>query len=91
MDKFKEFYLQRNEDESGISGTGIVARGIVMPSGKAVLEWQTFHTSLCIYQNITDVEAIHGHNGKTLLIMGSPPTNEKPTDKPKKRKKPKEE
>ncbi len=78
MDTFKEFYLQRIEDESGISGTGIVARGVVLPSGKAVLEWQTFHTSLCIYNNVQDVEAIHGHNGKTLLVMGSPYPEEKP-------------
>ena len=76
MDTFKEFYLKRIEDESGVSGTGIVARGVVLPSGKAVLEWQTFHTSLCIYQNIQDVEAIHGHHGKTLLIMGNPNDNE---------------
>lgn len=71
-EQFKEFYLQRNEDESGVSGTGIVARGIVMPSGKAILEWQTFHTSLCIYSNISDVEQIHGHGGKTLVVMGTP-------------------
>lgn len=72
MDTFKEFYLQRIEDDSGVSGTGIVARGVIFPSGKAVLEWQTFHTSLAIYQNIQDVEAIHGHHGKTLVVMGSP-------------------
>lgn len=73
MDTFKEFHLKRIEDESGVSGTGIVARGMVLPSGKVVLEWQTFHTSLGIYNNIQDVEAIHGHHGKTLVIMGSPP------------------
>lgn len=72
MEGFKEFYLLRKEDETGISGTGIVARGVIFPSGKAVLEWQTFHTSMAIYSNVSDVEAIHGHNGKTLLIMGSP-------------------
>ena len=77
MDTFKEFYLQRNEDESGVSGTGIVARGVVFPSGKVVLEWQTFHTSLCIYQNLSDVEAIHGHGGKTVVIMGLPPVQKK--------------
>jgi hypothetical protein len=84
MDTFKEFYLKRIEDENGISGTGIVARGVVLPSGKAVLEWQTFHTSLCIYNNIQDVEAIHGHGGKTLLIMGCPNQEEK--SKPVKKK-----
>lgn len=78
MDTFKEFYLKRIEDESGISGTGVVARGTILPSGKVVLEWQTFHTSLCIYNNIHDVESIHGHNGKTLVIMGNP--NDKAKD-----------
>lgn len=86
MDKFKEFFLQRLEDESGISGTGIVARGMIMPSGKVILEWQTFHSSLGIYNNIGDVEAIHGHNGKTLVVMGSPPEEVK-APKPLKKKK----
>lgn len=72
MEEFKEFYLQRLVDETGISGTGIVARGVVFPSGTCILEWQTFHSSLAVYKNVADVEAIHGHNGKTLLIMGSP-------------------
>jgi len=94
MDKFKEFFLKRIEDESGISGTGVVARGTVFPSGKVVLEWQTFHTSLCIYQNLSDVEAIHGHNGKTLVVMGSPDEVAKlsaTAEKPKRSRKKKEE
>lgn len=81
---FKEFYLERLEDESGISGTGLVARGVVLPSGAVVLEWQTFHSSISIYKNFSDIEAIHGHGGKTLVIMGSPP-------EPKLRKKRKSE
>jgi hypothetical protein len=80
MDAFKEFYLKRIEDESGVSGTGIVARGVVLPSGKAILEWQTFHTSLGIYNNIQDVESIHGHHGKTLVIIGCPSSNESKAD-----------
>jgi hypothetical protein len=72
VDKFQEFYLLRLEDETGISGTGLVARGCVFPSGAVVLEWQTFHSSICIYKNISDVESIHGHNGKTKLVMGVP-------------------
>ena len=90
MDRFHEFYLQRNEDVSGVSGAGIVARGMIFPSGECVLEWQTFHKSLCIYKNIADVEAIHGHHGKTKVVMGSPADdtdNKAPTqDKPKKKK-----
>lgn len=87
MDTIKEFHLVRIEDESGISGTGIVARGVVLPSGAAVLEWQTFHSSVCLYKNIGDVEAIHGHGGKTILVMGPPPV----TKKPKKTKKKKDD
>lgn len=77
MDTIKEFHLVRIEDESGISGTGVVARGVVLPSGAVVLEWQTFHSSICVYKNIGDVEAIHGHGGKTKVVMG-PPIVEKP-------------
>lgn len=93
MDTFKEFYLLRIEDESGISGTGVVARGMIFPSGKVVLEWQTFHTSICIYQNINDVESIHSHGGKTKIVYNNPKavvvTKYKtiPKDKPKKTKK----
>jgi hypothetical protein len=73
MDRIQHFYLQRNIDESGVSGTGIVARGVILPSGTCVLEWQTFHSSIAHYKNIADVEAIHGHEGKTQVVMGDPP------------------
>lgn len=72
MDKIKHFYLQRKVDVSGTSGTGIVARGVILPSGKAVLEWTSFHTSIAIYNNIQDVESIHGHEGATEVILGDP-------------------
>ncbi len=72
LDKFEEFYLSREEDESGVSGCGIVARGVKFPSGKCVLEWCTFHTSICIYENLESVLAIHGHHGKTKIIVGNP-------------------
>ena len=87
MDTIKEFFLQRVEDETGISGTGVVARGVILPSGAVVMEWQTFHSSICIYKTISDIEEIHGHNGKTLLVMGVPPS----PDKPKRSRKKKED
>jgi hypothetical protein len=77
LDTIKEFHLVRVEDETGISGTGMVARGVVLPSGAVVMEWQTFHSSICIYKNINDVEEIHGHNGKTLVVMGPPKQSKK--------------
>lgn len=71
-EKIKEFHLFRKKDISGTSGVGIVARGVILPSGKCALEWTTFHSSICIYQNIEDVTSIHGHNGATEVIMGAP-------------------
>lgn len=76
----KEFYLQRKKDASGISGTGVVARGIVLPSGKCVLEWVSFYSSVNIYKNIEDVRHIHGHEGDTEVVFGvplKPPSHQK--------------
>lgn len=70
--EIKHFYLKRNEDESGVSGTGVVARGVVLPSGHCVLEWLTFTSSIAIYKSINDVIEIHGHHGKTEVLMGDP-------------------
>ena len=73
MHIIKPFYLQREVDASGVSGTGIVAVGVIMPSGTCILEWCTFHSSIAHYKNIADVEAIHGHEGATKVIMGEVP------------------
>ena len=81
VDKIKHFYLKRTEDVSGTSGVGNVARGVILPSGAAILEWSTFHSSICIYKNIEDVTNIHGHGGKTVVIMGDP--DDKTTSKRK--------
>ena len=63
----KAFYLERLKDESGVSGTGIVAYGTILPSGHCVLEWVSLHSSINIYKNIQDVELIHLHGGSTVL------------------------
>ncbi len=65
------FHLNRIEDHTGISGTGIVARGVILPSGKCVMEWQTKHTSVAVYASLEEVRAIHGHDGKTKIVLGS--------------------
>lgn len=74
----KVFYLERKKDVSGVSGLGIVATGVLFPSGKAVIEWLTFHSSMAIYQNIEDITKIHGHDGATVVVF--------PNDKKEKRK-----
>jgi len=65
----KIFYLNRTEDESGVSGTGRVAQGFIFDNGKVCVTWLSEHPSVTIYDNIGDVRAIHGHAGKTEIAM----------------------
>ena len=65
----KVFYLNRLEDESGISGTGRVAQGFIFDNGKVALTWLSEHPSVTIYDNIGEVRAIHSHDGKTEIEM----------------------
>lgn len=65
----KRFYLQRNIDETGISGTGKVTQGFeIYKNGPVVMYWDTEVYSGSFYKNVNDVVKIHGHNGKTELV-----------------------
>lgn len=64
----RRFVLNRVEDETGISGTGVVAEGVVFSDGTAALRWKSEFRSTAVYASMSDVEAIHGHGGKTLIV-----------------------
>ena len=64
----RRFVLNRLEDESGISGTGIVAEGIQFSTGKCAMGWLTSVSSIAIYNSIEELEFIHGHAGMTQLV-----------------------
>ena len=63
----RRFELVRTEDVSGISGIGVVAEGVVFSTGRAVLQWVTRLRSVAIYDSMDDVQAIHGHDGRTTV------------------------
>lgn len=65
----KIFYLNRTEDETGISGTGRVAQGFIFDNGRVAVTWLSEHPSVTIYDNIGEVHAIHGHQGRTEVVM----------------------
>jgi hypothetical protein len=71
-EEVKIFHLLRLIDGTGTSGTGIVAIGCQLPSGSCVIEWTSYHSSLGIYRNINDIEALHGHGGNTSIVWGLP-------------------
>lgn len=64
----RRFQFKRLEDETGNSGTGIVAEGVVLTSGRVVVSWLTQWPTISIYDNLKDAEFLHGHDGKTKTI-----------------------
>lgn len=66
----KAFVLERDEDVTGVSGTGIVAWGVEFPDGVVALRWKSdWPTSVVFHdRGIEAVKAVHGHNGKTRIV-----------------------
>lgn len=63
----RNFKLRRLDDESGVSGTGIIAEGTEFSHGEVALSWLTVHRSMGFYPNIKELINIHGHGGKTVI------------------------
>jgi len=64
----RRFILMRNEDFSGVSGTGVVAEGVCFSDGTCAMRWKTSMTSTAIYRNAEELEKIHGHEGRTQVV-----------------------
>lgn len=64
----RAFHLVRDDDETGISGTGVVAEGVEFSNGFCAMSWLTAQHSVAVYPNIKALEAIHGHNGRTRVV-----------------------
>ena len=65
------FILNRLEDESGVSGTGVVAEGIMWSDRRVALHWVVGTPSTTIFDSIEDVFRIHGHQGKTEIVWNT--------------------
>lgn len=65
----RRFQLERDVDETGISGTGTVAEGVLFTGGVVALRWTSAHPTSVVFHDrgMQSVEAIHGHNGKTRI------------------------
>jgi hypothetical protein len=66
----RRFVLQRDEDMTGISGTGVVAEGVLFSGGVVALRWTSeWPTSVVFHdRGLQAVEKVHGHGGKTRIV-----------------------
>ena len=68
----RRFYVERVEDESGVSGTGRVAEGCEFDNGKVAMQWLSHKPSVTIFDNIKHLKDLHGHKGKTIVVWIDP-------------------
>jgi hypothetical protein len=62
------FVLVRGQDPSGVSGTGVVAEGVVWWDGSASMFWRGEERSVTYFcGGVSAIEAIHGHGGSTWV------------------------
>lgn len=64
----RPFALYRHQDETGASGTGLVATGSVFDDGVTVIRWRGERPSTVVWSSIEDAERVHGHGGKTQIV-----------------------
>lgn len=66
------YNLVRDEDISGVSGTGVVAEVAEYSDGTCAMRWVTEHRSTAVYASMADLLAIHGHDGRTRVVPTMP-------------------
>jgi len=63
----RTFWLDREVDVSGVSGTGKVAEGVEFAGGSVVLRWCAGGpASISIWPSFKDMISVHGHDGATV-------------------------
>ena len=64
----KQFHLWRDEDVSGVSGTGKIAEGVQFHDGQVVISWFGKFHNIEVNPDIETVIQIHGHGGLTKVV-----------------------
>lgn len=57
------FELVRTIDHTGVSGTGVVAQGVVFDDNTVAMRWLGQSSSTVIHDSIENVIKIHDHQG----------------------------
>jgi hypothetical protein len=64
----RRFYLNRTEDESGVSGTGRVADGVLFENGMYAVAFRSLHKGVIVYPSLAEMMVVHGHEGRTEVV-----------------------
>lgn len=64
----RRFYLYRQVDDTGVSGTGMVALGVQFPDGAVAIRWLGDNPSTVLWGHLEGAMAVHGHDGHTVPI-----------------------
>lgn len=76
----RRFELYRRYDVTGVSGTGTIAFGTLYPTGRVTLAWCCSDVrSVSVYDDVAEVEEIHGHRGLTELRWIDPAPEPEPS------------
>jgi hypothetical protein len=64
----------RDEDMTGVSGTGVVAEGVEFTDEVVVLRWVGKYPTSVVWHDggLESVRKIHGHDGKTRIVFDEP-------------------
>ena len=73
----KTFYLYRFEDLHGHSGLGVVAEGVIFDSGMVAMTWLSDFPTVTVFGNIGIVGRLHGHEGRTIVVIEGRKKDEK--------------
>lgn len=64
----RRFELHREVDVSGISGTGIVAEGVMFFDGSATMRWKTKYRTTVTTEHMEIIYQVHCLNGATKVV-----------------------
>ena len=75
------FGLLRREDPSRVSGTGLVASGVIWPDSRVAMQWcpeqppAGYHSpvrQVNLWDSVEEIEGVHAHGGLTRLETRDP-------------------
>jgi hypothetical protein len=66
----RRFYLERQGDITGLSGTGRCLEGVLWQNGKVTVQWRPPLATIAIYDDFETFEKLHVHGHPSSNVVG---------------------